>query len=205
MASPRVFISSTCYDLRQVRADPQKFIKSLGFEPILSERGSVPYGRHERLEDDCYREVNHCDILVSIIGGRYGSPAAHEPYSVSQREVQTAIEQGKQVYIFVEEPVWAEYHTYLHNKDVEGIKFRHVDDRRIYEFLEELTSLRTLNPTFQFSDADSIITLLRTQWAGLFQRFLQEKTAEARVKALEDIQQTSRTLKQLVTFLTRRA
>ncbi len=41
MAKPRVFISSTYYDLKNVRADLERFIKERGFEPILHERGHV--------------------------------------------------------------------------------------------------------------------------------------------------------------------
>jgi hypothetical protein len=37
MAKPRVFISSTFYDLRHVRADLERFIKDMGYEPVLSE------------------------------------------------------------------------------------------------------------------------------------------------------------------------
>ena len=39
MAKPRVFISSTFYDLRQVRQDLDQFIMSLGYEPIRNEEG----------------------------------------------------------------------------------------------------------------------------------------------------------------------
>lgn len=34
MAKPRIFISSTFYDLRQVRSDLDQFIEALGYEPI---------------------------------------------------------------------------------------------------------------------------------------------------------------------------
>jgi hypothetical protein len=73
MASPRIFLSSTFYDLRQVRSDLEGFIRGLGYEAVAHERGDVPYGNDSALEDYCYKEVANCDILVSVIGGRYGS------------------------------------------------------------------------------------------------------------------------------------
>ena len=42
MARPRVFISSTFYGLKQVRSDLEIFIKSIGYDPVLHERGAVP-------------------------------------------------------------------------------------------------------------------------------------------------------------------
>jgi hypothetical protein len=43
MAIPRVFVSSTFYDLRQIRADLELFIREMGYEPVLHERGGLPF------------------------------------------------------------------------------------------------------------------------------------------------------------------
>ena len=86
MAHPRVFISSTYYDLKNVRADLERYIKDRGFDPVLNERGQIPYGNEEKLEEYCYREIENCDILVSIIGGRHGSSSSHDPYSISHQQ-----------------------------------------------------------------------------------------------------------------------
>ena len=47
MARPRIFISSTFYDLKQIRAELDMFIESLGYEPIRNEEGDIPYGKDE--------------------------------------------------------------------------------------------------------------------------------------------------------------
>ena len=47
MARPRVFISSTFYDLKQIRADLDNFIRSLGYDVVRNEEGAIPY------EKDC--------------------------------------------------------------------------------------------------------------------------------------------------------
>ncbi len=44
MAKPRVFISSTFYDLRLVRLELDKFLESIGYEPIRNEEGDIAYG-----------------------------------------------------------------------------------------------------------------------------------------------------------------
>ena len=105
MARPRIFISSTYYDLKNVRADLERYIGDRGFEPVLNERGQIPYGNEKRLEEYCYEEIEHCDILVSIIGGRFGADSSHEPHSISQMELKTAIEKTRPVYVFVERQI----------------------------------------------------------------------------------------------------
>ena len=121
MAHPRVFISSTYYDLKIVRADLERYIKDRGFDPVLNERGQIPYGNDEKLEEYCYKEIEHCDILVSIIGRRRGSSSSHDPYSISQKELKTVIDLGRPVYIFVEKSVLAEHKTYEKNREYEEV------------------------------------------------------------------------------------
>lgn len=73
MAKPRVFVSSTYYDLRHIRASLEIFIDSLGFDSILSEKGDIAYTPNIPLDESCYREAQNSDIYVLIIGGRYGT------------------------------------------------------------------------------------------------------------------------------------
>ena len=51
MAKPRVFISSTFYDLKQIRADLDNFILGLGYDVVRNEEGGIPYGTNVKLED----------------------------------------------------------------------------------------------------------------------------------------------------------
>jgi hypothetical protein len=98
MAKPRIFLSSTFYDLKYVRNDLEKFIKELGYDPVMSERGHIPYGKIDELEKYCYREISTCDIMVNIIGGKFGTKSSNNPYSISQMELKTAHELNKQIY-----------------------------------------------------------------------------------------------------------
>ena len=144
MAKPRIFISSTFYDLRQVRSDLNMFIESLGYETIRNEEGDIPYGKDEALEEYCYKEIKSIDILISIIGGRFGSESKRNTSSISQIELKTALKEGKQVYTFIDKNVLSEYETYLLNKESE-VQYKYVDDNRIYKFIEEIKSLNTNN------------------------------------------------------------
>ncbi|MGB2255031.1 MAG: DUF4062 domain-containing protein [Spongiibacter marinus] len=202
MAKPRIFVSSTYFDMRVVRADLERFIKEIGYEPVLFERGHVPYGKEEALEEYCYREISTCDVLVAIIGGKYGSQAKDDKNSITQKELKTAVELGKQVYIFVERSVHSEYKTYQNNKEVEGFKPASVNDSRVFKFLEEIYGLPAGNPVEPFEISDDITRYLREQWSGLFQRLLQESSRQREVMIIENLKSTASTLNNLVTFLT---
>lgn len=209
MAKPRVFISSTFYDLRQIRADIDQFLRGIGYETIRNEEGSIPYGKEERLEEYCMQEVRHSDILISIIGGRFGSESKDEANiekylersSISQRELRTAIENQKQVYIFIDKNVSAEYQTYLLNKGNTNINYKYVDDQRIYSFIEEIKNLGVNNNIKDFETSEDITSYLREQFAGLFQRFLDNQARIKEVNLIAELERTSKNLNQLVQFL----
>lgn len=78
MPRPRVFISSTCYDLGVVRAQLHSFIEGLGFEAVLSERGDVLYDLRHHTHTSCVSEVANCDMLVLLVGGRFGGTAVEK-------------------------------------------------------------------------------------------------------------------------------
>lgn len=201
MAKPRIFISSTFYDLRQVRSDLDQFIESLGYEPIRNEEGDIPYGKEEELEVYCYKEIKMCDILVCIIGNKYGSESKSEHYSITQKELKTAIEEKKQVYIFIDKSVLLEYEIYILNKNVSGMSYKYVDNPKIYTFIEEIKKLRINNNIKSFETTQEITTYLREQLAGLFKRFLDDQNKVREINAINQLEKTSQTLNQLVALL----
>lgn len=172
MAKPRVFISSTYYDLKQTRQNLAQFIQSLGYEPVRNETGDIPYGNKEELEKYCYKEVGNVDIFVSIIGGRFGTEADGSQWSISNEELRTALKENKQVYIFIEKAVDNEYRTYLKNKSKPDVEYNYVDNIKIYQFLEEIHKLTTNNNIKTFESSGEIQEYLKEQFAGLFQSFL---------------------------------
>ena len=201
MARPRIFISSTFYDLKQIRAELDMFIESLGYEPIRNEEGDIPYGKDEALEEYCYKEIKNVDILVSIIGGRFGSTSKKNELSISQLELSTALKEGKQVYIFIEKNVLAEYETYLLNKNKEDITYKYIDNIKIYKFIEEIKSLSANNNIKGFEMASDINKYLKEQFAGLFQRFLGEQIRLKEISLITSLERTSEALNKLVNFL----
>jgi hypothetical protein len=138
MARPRIFVSSTYYDLKHVRSSLDLFIESLGFESVLSEKGDIAFTQDSTLDESCYREAAGADIFVLIVGGRYGSETGgrqkvpsrtfFERYeSITKKEYESAATRDIPVYVLVESNVYAEYQTYFRNKDNKEINYAHVD------------------------------------------------------------------------------
>lgn len=140
MAEMRVFISSTCYDLSLLRSQLRLFIKGIGYEPIMSDYEDILYDPRIHTHTSCVDEVANCDILVLIIGSRFGGKATPESLnrinfevlknesasvdslkekeclSVTQLEVLKAIENSIPVYTFIDKRVWHDHSLYEKNK-----------------------------------------------------------------------------------------
>lgn len=199
MAKPRVFVSSTYYDLRHVRDVLENFIRQFGYDPILFEKGEIPFVHTKSLEDNCVTEVESADILILIIGGRYGSLSREDQdlvktdpekffsavRSVTRKEYEKARERDIPIFIFVDENILAEYKTYQENRDNGTIKYAHVDDVRIYAMLDDIFKQQRNNYVKGFSSHEEILTWLREQWAGIFADSLKRRQTETKLSSLE--------------------
>lgn len=201
MAKPRIFISSTYYDLKQTREDVADFVQTLGYEAVRNEEGNIPYGKDKKLEDYCYKEVQNVDIFISIIGGRFGTESQNSKYSISNEELKTALRFNKQVYICIEKNVFSEYETYALNKENNNIHYRYVDNPQIYQFIGELKGLTSNNNIMAFDTSADIKSYLKEQFAGLFRSFLIEQAKAREIDLAVRLENTSKTLEHLVDYL----
>ena len=191
MAVPRVFISSTYYDLKQVRNNIGSFVESLGYETVMHENAEVAYTQNNPLEYDCYHEIESCDIVVCIIGNHFGSQSVDTNLSITMKELTTAIKEKKKVYIFIAKDVYIEYRTYLLNKDSGTFKSAYTDDIRIHEFIEQLKNTVKDRVMDSFETTDEIIDNLRKQFAGLLQGLLRREASLSDYKTAYDLQQSA--------------
>jgi len=86
-----------------------------------------------------------------------------------------------------------EYRTYVKNKHIKDMTYVAADNIRIYQFLEEIESLPLRQPIAPFQTSRDITDYLKEQWAGLFQRLLQESSKQTEVQAIQDIKTTANT------------
>ena len=162
MAELKVFVSSTCYDLSLLRSQLRLFIKNLGYEPIMSDYEDILYDPRTHTHTSCVDEVKNCDVLVLIIGSRFGGKATLEALnridfealknesvsieslkekeclSVTQLEVLTAIENSIPVYTFIEKRVLHDHALYEKNKSsdiIEKIIFPSIEKQETAKYI----------------------------------------------------------------------
>jgi len=195
MAKPRIFISSTHFDLKHIRASLETFIQSLGYEPILSESGNIPYTPDVPLDESCYREVGNSDIYVLILGGRYGAEVSanrsddpkgfYDFYeSITRREYEAAVAVGIPIYVLVDRPVYSELQTYRKNRENDHVRYAHVDSVNTFRFIEEILSLPRNNPVEQFDRYADIERWLKEQWSGYFRELLHQRSNREQIRSL---------------------
>ena len=210
MARPRVFVSSTYYDLRHIRASLERFVESLGYDVILSEKGNIAFNPEIPLDESCYREVQNTDIFVLVVGGRYGTEMSESRGSVSKEfyerhdsitkgEYRRAVENNIPLYVLVDKYVYADYETYLQNKSNSTVVYPHVDSVNVFLFVDEILSQVRNNALQQFDRYIEIENWLREQWAGLFRDMLARASSQRQIASLAsqvaELSEVNKTLK----------
>lgn len=161
---PSVFVSSTCYDLAQVRNDLHSFLRQMGMVPVLSESPSFPVHPSLGTIENCLVAVKeNADIFILVIGGRYGSVAGDK--SVTNLEYLEAKAKNIPCYVFVQKPILTAFSIWQKNPtgDFSGI----VDSTNLFEFVKSLHDSKE-NWVFPFESAQDIIVTLHSQLAYLF-------------------------------------
>jgi len=165
MARLRIFVSSTCYDLEILRSELRPFISDMGYAPVMSDYADILYDPRSHTHDSCLKEVPSCDVVVLIIGSRFGGKAiptaltlldfnqltnispsdeilrCPEDLSITQLEVLKAIEQNIPIYTFVDEKVSHDHHLYERNKDnaeiIDKIEFPSIQNNDTAKYIFE--------------------------------------------------------------------
>lgn len=164
VSAPCVMVSSTYYDLRQVRADLESFLgNELGYIPLLSEFPSFPVDPDRKTVENCRVRVrDHADVLILVVGGRHGFVDPSSGKSVTNLEYLAAKTKGIPVYAFIERTVLSNLPVWRANP---GADFSSVvEDSRVFAFVETVRSEDGVW-CFEFDGAEAIIRALRLQFA----------------------------------------
>ncbi|WP_202974643.1 DUF4062 domain-containing protein [Pseudomonas abyssi] len=186
MAVPKIFVSSTCFDLSEIREQLAKFIRSFGFEPVMSEYGDVFYHPELHTHNACIQEVTNCDMLILIIGGRFGGAyVGDKNKSITNAEYEAARNANIPVFTYIRKSVLENHHLYRENIDqsfVSEIRYQSIskqsDAVNIFRFIDHVRQSPVNNAFEGFSGFADLETHLRKQWAGMFFDFLRNRDAK---------------------------
>ena len=115
----RIFLSSTCLDLVDLRSGLKESLEEMGYQVWASEFPEFPVDSGLHAQDNCLRNVERSDQYVLIVNDRYGSAYEGTAYprhplaedqkrsiSVTWYEYLSALRCGKPIRILVRERIW---------------------------------------------------------------------------------------------------
>jgi hypothetical protein len=183
---PSVFLSSTFFDLRQVRADLRDFVEDLlGYRLVASEYASFPVDPTADTLENCRSRVEaDADIFILIVGNRYGSVPAGHSHSITNLEYLAARTHGIPIFAFVHRdilttlPLWEKNPT----ADFSAV----VDTPQLFDFVITVRAKDKVW-SFPFDTAQDIVAVLRTQFGYLMRRgltTLRERSTSASFRAI---------------------
>lgn len=163
---PSAFVSSTCYDLKQVRKDICEFFRDqLGYDVLLSEYDSFPLDPQKGTIDNCLRAVDErADIFILIVGCRYGH-VTETGRSVTNMEYLRAKAKGIPIYAFVDKQILSILPVWRDNPD--GNYQSTVDTPKLFEFVDSFRKNEGIW-SFSFESAQDIVNTLKAQLGFLF-------------------------------------
>lgn len=213
MARLRIFVSSTCYDLDILRSELRPFIVEMGYEPVMSDYSDVLYDPRSHTHDSCIKEVLGCDMVLLIIGARFGGTAVpsvfanidfqaleqlsskatilenKERLSITQLEVLKAVEQSVPVYAFVDEKVLHDHHVYEKNKDkkdvIDNIDFPSIHKRDTAKYIFEFINFLTHRVRNNSITGFSRLDEIRTHLTSQWSQLFQRLLSESRTQTQE--------------------
>ncbi len=169
MAKPRIFLSSTCYDLSTVRAELTRFLESRGFEAINSQDKNfgVSLGMHSHTA--CLSEVESADYLLLVIGSRRGGTYIGSESSITNEEYKVAEKLDLPRIVAVQRSVWDHRPTYKKNPRADHSHI--VDDVRIFSFIDYIASGHSDNWVHTFETIQELEQVVTTQFAHYLTQF----------------------------------
>lgn len=177
MSKTKFFISSTCFDLDQIREDLRNSLEAMGHEPVLSEYPSFPVVPELGAIDNCKRNVKtNADIFVLVVGGRRGSLDKTTNKSITNLEYETAILHKIDSLVFVKKSVLNLMPIWERNPNADFSS--HVDSTELFNFIKKIQNENRW--IFTYERASEIIEILKIQ-ISYFLKYLIEKKKQGKL------------------------
>ena len=182
---PKIFLSSTIYDLRDLREVVQSELRKEGYTVLSSEDGSIPVDSSKHSYEVCLQAARDCDCLVAVIDGRFGGTMPDGKTSITLAEVEAALNKGRQIYVFVRQGVWDAKEVYnAHAKAGHPfVKNKVVDDKRVFDVIDVIRKRAKANWIFPFNKVNELITIILFQ----LQSFQASKKSDSFTRRLKDV------------------
>lgn len=147
----RVFVSSTIYDLLDVRNEIAELLRDLGIAAVLSDDKLSDFSVQLDANsiETCLVNVESCDEVIVILDKRYGpslGECGYDDISATHLEYRHAVKHRKPIHFFVRDRLEADYSIWKKNRKSGKIKLSWVQeeaDYGLFDFLKEHKKLST--------------------------------------------------------------
>lgn len=111
MDRPRIFISSTIYDFKDMRSSLKFWLEEFGYQVQLSEFGDFEKDLSKNSYEACLKAIEEAHYFILLIGSRVGGfYDEKKKISITQQEYRTACKvaekKGLKLIIFVRQELW---------------------------------------------------------------------------------------------------
>jgi hypothetical protein len=145
----RVFVSSTCYDLLDLRSELRHFLEDNAFSVALSEDPNSPFvvDPNDNSIASCLTNVESADVVVCLLDRRYGdllTLRGLEGLSATHAEARKARELKRPIFFFIRDRAWLEFQQLQSNHDYKTswVEPTNAEVRRKwFEFVAEVSAL----------------------------------------------------------------
>lgn len=180
-----VFISSTVYDLIDIRAELAEQLRAIGITPVLSDDKLSDFRVQHDVNsiETCLVNVESCDEFLLILDQRYGpilEKFDYEKVSATHLEYQRAIEKKIPVRVYVRDRLEADFAIWKRNGRTSSVKLSWVKDRGLFELLVKHGELEANSTTSNwYSTFTSSIDLKAAITKHFEEQILPERLVEA--------------------------
>lgn len=138
--SKRIFISSTCYDLIDLRAELKEFILQKGMTPVMSDHSETDFETFQDKNsiETCLINLRTCDVVIVILSQRYGPSLKNcgfEDYSATHLEYQEAVKANIKTIVFARDRLEADFNFYEKSQSLKDLGWIKEKDLRIFEII----------------------------------------------------------------------
>lgn len=181
----RVFVSSTVYDLLDVRAEVAELLRELGIAPVMSDDKLSDFDVKQDVNsiETCLLNVESSDEVILILDQRYGprlGSYGFDDVSATHLEYRRAVKHRRPIHVFVRDRLEADHAIWKKNKRNPSIALswlQHERDQGLFELIEEHSKLVAASPVTNWYTRFTTSTDLK---AGL-RKYLKEKILPERL------------------------
>lgn len=158
---PKVFVSSTIYDFRDLRSAIKMWLEEYGYEVLMSEFNDFPQCPEVNSYESCLNAIDQSDYFLLFIGGRVGGwYDKNEKISITRQEYRYAYERFKtghlKLLVFVRKEIWDI------REDRQALQRFLDEDATLARELPSTTKSMLVNHPSKFlTDAEHILSFLK--------------------------------------------